>query len=249
MKKTLTLSLTLAATLFSAQASNISVIDFAQPVVGGPVIQNQVTLDNGGNLTNAPQGTPLPNAGSRVRVGYFNTSAQGATWLSDLRSNNVDLINSALQSFIPLGENAAAPNLGTVPTTAGPRFAQRTIDQVSRAGRLAGQIELVNPVAAPANSVNAGGVPNGSRIFMLVYSDNNSTLAFGEEFGVFSADNWLMPSDGGLNLSLNTTDVDTAGEVFRGTFGSLKLAPIVPEPATGAMALLAGLGLLARRRR
>jgi len=235
MKKTLILSLALAASSLSVRATNISVIDFS-----GTTLSNPVTLESGAAMT---------NGGAMIRLGYFNTAAQTATWLTDLRSNDITKINSALASFIPLGENAAAPNLGDIPTTAGPRFAQRTINGVSSAGRLAGQITTVNPAVGTPNTQNANGVPSGSRIFMLVYSDNNSTLTFGEQFGVFSSDIWLMPSDAGLNLQLNSTDIDGAPEVFRGTFGSLKLAAIVPEPTTGAMALLAGLGLMARRRR
>jgi len=235
MKKTLILTLALAGSSLSVRASNISVIDFS-----GTTLSNPVTLNSG---------AAMPNGGAMVRLGYFNTALQSGTWLTDLRSNDVAKVNSALQSFIPLGENAATPNLGDVPTTAGPRFAQRTINSVSSAGRLAGQITTVNPVAAAANTANPGGVPSGSRIYMLVYSDNNSTLTASEEFGVFSSDIWLMPSDGQLNLQLNTTDIDGAAEVFRGTFGSLKLAPFVPEPSTGLLGLLAGLGMIARRRR
>jgi len=242
MKKTLILSL-LIATGFAAQASNISVVDFGSTSAGGPIISNAVTFNDGSALT---------NGGIKVRLGYFNTSAQSGTWLADLQSTSVTRITSALQSFIPLGENAANANLGDIPTTTGPRVLQRSINGVSSAGRLAGGIANVNPATGAPNSVSPNGVPAGSRIFLLVYSDADATLSASptEQFGVFSADSWLMPSDGGLNPILNTIDVDTAGEVFRGTFGSLKMNFVnVPEPTTGLLGLLAGLGMVARRRR
>jgi len=235
MKKTLTLTIALVASTLSVRATNISLADFS-----GTTLSNPVTFADGSSL---------PTGGAMVRIGYFNTAAQTGTWLADLRSNNIAQINSALQSFIPLGENAAAPNLGDIPTAAtGPRIQARTINGVSQPGRLAGQITTITPVAGTANTANAGGVPNGSRIYLLVYSDTNSTLTQSEQFGVFSSDVWLMPSDGGSNLQLNTTDIDSAAEVFRGTFGSLRLAPI-PEPTSGALALVVGLGMLSRRRR
>jgi len=236
MKKTLILSLALAGSALSSRASSVLVSDFS-----GTTLSQPVTFADGSSLT---------NAGILVRIGYFNTSSQSATWLTDLRANDVAKINSALQSFVPLGENAATPNLGDVPTAAaGPRIQARPINGVTQPGRLAGGIQNVSPTTAgQPNTINANGVPAGSRIFLLVYSDLNSTLNVGEQFGVFSADNWLMPSDPSLPLGLNTTDIDGAAEVFRGTFGSLKLAPI-PEPTTGAMALLAGLGMISRRRR
>jgi hypothetical protein len=241
MKKTLLLAAlgTLTCALPS-QATNISVIDFG----GGT--ENAVTLAGG---------TALTNAGHTIRIGYFNTAAQTGTWASDIKSLNLANITSALASFIPLGENSVGqPVLGTGAGTAtGPRVANRVVNAVQKPGRLIGQITDVNPVVAPANTVNAAGVPAGSRIFMLVYSDNDSVLHNGEQFGVFSADNWLLDPDGTLSLSLNMTDANTAAEVFRGTLNAASLrtemAAIAPEPSTGIMALFAGLGMLARRRR
>jgi hypothetical protein len=245
MNKTLLFTLSLAASTVSVRATNIVISDFAGNAPN--TVHNVVTLANGNLLT---------NGATMVRFGYFNTSAQGATWLSDLQSTDVAKINSALQSFIPLGENAATPNLGTItvtPTNSSPRISARTINGVSENGRIVGQVTAITPVAGAANTANAGGVPAGSRIFVLVYSDADAVLNNGEQFGVFSADIWSMPSDGGLNLPINTTDVNTAGEVYRGLLGSsqirLSAVGVIPEPTTGALGLLAGLGMLARRRR
>jgi hypothetical protein len=237
MKRTFLFSLSLVGSSVSAIATNISVIDFGVNL-SGVLTSNPVTH---------VVGTLMANGSGLIRIGYFNTSAQSASWANDLRSIDPAKINSALQSFIPLGENAVTPNLGTVPSTGtAPRFTQRVILGVSSPGRLAGAIMDVNPVPGTANSANAEGVPGGSRLFLLVYGDADANPA--AEFGVFSADNWLMPSDPSLPLQLNTVNVDTAAEVFVGTFGSLRLR-MIPEPAAGATVLPAALVMIFRRRR
>ncbi|HEX2750365.1 MAG TPA: PEP-CTERM sorting domain-containing protein [Verrucomicrobiales bacterium] len=239
MKKTLLFAaLGVLTGALKSQATSIAVIDF------GNGTENAVTLNSGATLA---------NGSIKVRVGYFNTAAQDANWLTNLKSTTISSINSALASFIPLGENSVnQPLLGTGAGTAtGPRIANRVVNSVQKPGRLIGSVTDVNPTPGTPDTVNAGGVPVGSRIFMLVYSDGDAVLNNGEEFGVFSADNWKIDGDSTLTLSLNTTDINLASEVYRGTFGSLKLGPVgnIPEPATGALGLLAGLGMLARRRR
>jgi hypothetical protein len=234
MKKRLLLPALVFAAASSVRATNISIIDFAGQV---------------SNVVQTEAGALLPNGGALIRIGYFNAAAQGASWLLDLQSEDVGRINSAMGAFVPLGENAARPDLGSIPAAnAAPRFTQRTINNVVEQGRLAGQIANITPVVGAPNSLNGGGVPAGSRIALVVYSDLDSVLNLGEEFGVFSADIWLMPADGGLNLQLNSTNVDVAAEVFRGSIGSLRLDRIVPEPST--FLTLSGLaGLMALRRR
>jgi hypothetical protein len=222
------------ACVFPARASNISVADFS-----GTTLQNPITFQNGSSM---------PNGGGLIRIGYFNTAAQGERWLFNLRSTNYARVRKALQSFIPLGENVLTPNLGEIPAPqTALRFTQRQINGVLQQGRLAGQITNVVPVLSTPNSVNPGGVPAGSRLFLLVYAFADGNVA--GPFGVFSADNWLMPADPTLPLQLNTTDVDRAAEVFVGTFGPLGLRAVVPEPASGTMALAIGIGLISLRRR
>lgn len=194
------------------------------------------------NYITSSAGAAIPNGSALIRLGYFNTSAQLATWSADLQSTNISLINSALSSFIPFGEGTA--NLGDLPGTSGPRFATRG----SIPSRLIGGVQNIQSVSGTANTVSSSGVPAGSRIFMLVYSDLNSTLTNGEEFGVFSSTNWLIDSDNSAASVLLTTDVD-ASEIFRGSVGSLRLAPVgVPEP-TSSIFLLSLVASSLRRRR
>lgn len=201
--------------------------------------------DTAGTTTNYitfSSGSVIPNGSALIRLGYFNTSAQLPTWAEDLKSNVIVLINSALNSFVPFGEGTA--NLGDPPGTSRPRFDTRG----GIPSRLIGGVQNIQSISGTANSVSASGVPAGSRIFMLVYSDTNSTLTDGEEFGVFSATNWLIDSDNSAASVLLTTDVD-ASEIFRGSVGSLRLAPVgIPEPSSSIF-LLSVIALSSLRRR
>ena len=201
--------------------------------------------DTAGTTTNyvtSNSGAAIPNGSALIRLGYFNTSAQLPTWSEDLRSTSIDRINSALSSFVPFGEGGA--NLGDTPTAPNaPRFATRGGIE----SRLIGGVQNIQSVSGTPNSVSSAGAPAGSRIFMLVYSDLNSMLNNGEEFGVFSSSNWLVDFDNSSASVLLTTDVD-ANEIFRGSVGSLRLAP-VPEPSGSLLAFGAALVGLRRRRR
>ncbi len=222
----------------SAGATTISITDFT----GTIDTVNQVVKSNGaGGFGTIPTGSAL------IRLGYFVTSEQSGTWAADLSSPEIGRINSAMASFVALGENfSTLPLLGDSNNL---RFADR-LTSTTPNGRLAGNIANVTPTGAAVNSRSTTGVPALSRIYMLVYSDLNSVLNSGEDFGVFSAENWLMPESNLSPLNLNTQDVNLASEIFRGSLGSLRLAPVgVPEPTTMTFGALAALGLLARRRR
>lgn len=196
------------------------------------VVTNFITLSSGASI---PNGTAL------IRLGYFNVSAQAPTWASDLNSTDIPTINSALASFVVFGEGTA--NLGDVPAAGSQaRFATRG----GVPSRIIGGVQNITSISGPVNTISPLGVPGGSRIFMLVYSDLNSTLNVGEEFGVFSSSNWLVDTDNSAASVIFTTDVD-ASEVFRGSVGSLRLAP-VPEPTTSVFTAGA-LALAFRRRR
>lgn len=212
---------------------------FVLPVSAVSVAINDTTGSTTNYVTTG-SGASIPNGMALIRMGYFNTSAQLASWSDDLRSTSIERINSALNSFVPFGEGSA--NLGDAPGANGPRFATRG----GVASRLIGGVQNIQSASGTANSVSTSGVPAGSRIFLLVYSDLNSTLTNGEELGVFSATNWLVDSDNTAASVLLTTDVD-AGEIFRGSSGSLRLAPI-PEPTVSSLALgLVALGFRRRR--
>jgi hypothetical protein len=173
----------------------------------------------------APNGGSLPEGITRVRIGCFDTASQSSSWASDIKSGDPAKFRSALQSFIPLGEDVASPALGSIVVNQGPRIASRAIQGVVFPGRLVGGITSVQPVAAPPNTRNPGGVPAGSRIFLLV-SDGSSAVFEDGAVGIFSADVWLMPDDPSLPLLLNTTFVDSESEVFRGSPGSASLSLI-----------------------
>jgi hypothetical protein len=231
--------------LATASASNISVVDFAGTTL------NPVVYSNNATIINTTVSSGVQTAGSLIRIGYFNSALQTSTWAQDLRSTEITKVNEAMTSFIPLGESAGGVTGSGSNAATGPRFTQRTINSTVYQGRLAGQITGVTSTTGAANSASSSGVPSGTRLYLIVYSDFNSVLAEGDQIGVFSADTWLMPSDNSLNLSLNTTEVNTAGEVFRGSIGSLVLAApfaAIPEPAFASL-LVFGTLLGFRRRR
>ena len=240
MKKLALSIISLALSALTVSAVTISVADSSGA--------NSVPL-----LTS--EGSLLPNGGALIRIGFFRgftTTGDNAALIASLGnlSPKATIFSTIQSTFIPLGEGIDS-DLGTVPlASAAPRLANRTINGVAnQPGRLIGGVANINvntdPEASVANPIT--GVPAGTRIFLLAYNSLSAETA--TEVGIYSATNWLFPSSGSGTLQLNTTNVDTAGEVFHGRIGSLHLAGFVPEPSTSMMALLAGLGLVARRRR
>jgi hypothetical protein len=234
MKKTILSSAFAVAFAASAMATNISVIDFSGTT---------------SNVITSSLGVPTASATGYLRIGYFNSALVGQNWASNLRSDILSNVNDAMLAFVPLGESAGAPMGTGIGTATGPRYANRTINGVAETGRLAGQITNVSSTTGAPNSISGSGVPAGTRIFLLAYSGGDAALGIEEEFGVFSADTWVMPADSGLNLQLNTTAVDTEGEIYRGSFGSLRLAGFIPEPSSALSVILAVAGISLRRRR
>ncbi len=205
-------------------------------------------------------GAGLANGSALIRIGYFTgfvtnpvgveQTAAKATLVTALSSGVQATVYAAVNNnFVPLGEGLDS-DLGPIPAAGSQaRLAQRTISGVSQPGRLIGGVSGVNPNTDPeatrANPIT--GVPAGTRIFILAYNaldPNNAT-----EMGIYSATSWLMPASAAATLQLNTTVVDTPGEILMGRNGSLHLGAFVPEPSAGIMGLLAGLGLIVRRRR
>ena len=232
----------------SSWASNITLSDFSG---SGATFGQNVINSSGGQLLS---GTPL------VRIGYFSNfsaadNAAGSAFRTALNGDRTAIGTLLTSRFVPLGEGLDA-DLGPVPaSTARPRVATRTgtINGVAGLpGRLQGGVANVVPTGAPANSFDAGnitGVPGGTRLFVLVY--DGADFAGSSELAVFSADGaatWLMPTANASSTTLNTTLIDTELEIFRGSQGSIRLAPIIPEPSSSLLGLI-GLGLIARRRR
>jgi hypothetical protein len=238
--KTLLLSIVVASAPM-AVASNISLSDFSG---SGATFTENVIRTSGGSA--------LANGAARIRIGFFagGLSSEVAAALGNT-SQRADVLSAISNNFVPLGEGVAAP-LGTQTVAAGPRIGQRTVNTVSQAGRLLGQVTGVTPTGDAANSFNPGnvtGVGAGTRLYVLIY--DNADISLATELGIFSATSWTMPANNLSNLTMNTVDVNTPAELIRGRSGSLILAgfPVIPEPSTGIMALIAGLGLISRRRR
>jgi len=222
--------LTLFAITSAASAATVGI------TTGTPA--QTIKLSGAGNI--------LPTAW--IRVGFF-TNLAAVDFATQLADPTPGILNTIATNFIPLGEPSSAAGYGTP--------AGNSIDAVPVPGAVDGSMTLggaVNDatfVPGTANTVVAGGVPRGTRLFLLIYdSQQNPT-----ELGIFSATNWLVPASSLVNtanLTLTGVDVNVDGatdEVFRGNLaGALILAPI-PEPSAGLLAMAASLGLMLRRKR
>lgn len=244
MKKIIYSLISLIAISSSVKAVTISVADSSAPL-------SNPLLSSGGSL--------LENGSALIRIGYFKgfTTAGQNTALRTALGNlsTKETVYSAIQtSFVPLGEGLDS-DLGSIPAAGSqPRLATRTINGVTgQTGRLIGGIANINPNSDAEASFPTGpnpvitGVPAGTRIFMIAYNTLDPNTA--TEIGIYSATTWTMPSSASASLQLNTTAIDENAEVLHGRIGSLHLGGFVPEPSTSLMALLAGMGLIARRRR
>ena len=219
------------------------------------------TIPAGGNLHGAATaqvalkndaGEVLP-AGMRLRVGFF----VGYTGALDTTLKSPGGVFTLMSSespnqFVPLGEpptrvgygDNVSANLVTKIVASQLRWSAN-ITNVSYSG--------ASNDGADNNTLATGGPSRGTRLFLLVY--NTGDLAAtpsspGFEYGLFSDPAWIVPESGTATLSINAALIDQASEVFFGRIGnSLHTAPVVPEPSTTMVSLLAGLGLIARRRR
>ncbi len=237
MKCRAALLLSLWCLMPSLRAVNVSVMDFMSG-------RETVILRSTGEL--------MPN-GALVRLGYF--SGFGTTWPEAalhgiLGGDPAEALGFINDYFVPLGEGG--PGLGTTSPGSYPAFRIRTINGSPMPGRLTGFVSNVTSVSAPPNEEVSGGVPAGSRLFMIV--GDGPTPEMSTEFGIFSATTWLMPAVPMNSMVLNTVQVDTTEEVYRGMLSgggnafALHLTPVIPEPGVSALAVAAG-ALLARRRR
>jgi hypothetical protein len=239
----------LALSLFSvgvAQAATVSVTSTVTTAnVHGPV-NSQVALKDSSGAT-------LP-AGMRVRVGFFvgYTSAMDAVLRAP--GGALNLIPGQPVQFVPIGEPPLRAGYGDDTS------ANNMTKTIASAIRWNTNFTNVNYVGDPDsagdnNTIATGGLARGTRLFVMVYNTGSLNPEFGApgfEYGLFSDPSFIVPETGTATLSLNVANIDLASEAFYGTIGnSLHTALLVPipEPTAGVFALLAGLGLMVRRRR
>ena len=223
------------------------------------------TIPTGGNVHGAggaqvalknDAGVTLP-AGMRIRVGFFvgYTGALDATLKTPGGVFTLMASNSP-NRFIPLGEAPVRVGYGTDSSVtnvtklvgSGAAAVLRWNTTYSNVTYMGGAND-----ASDDNTLADGGVPRGTKLFVMVYNTgalDADPMAPGFEYGLFSDSSFVVPETGTATLSLNVALVDQASEVYFGALGnSLHTAPIIPEPSTTLVTLLAGLGLISRRRR
>lgn len=202
-------------------------------------VTNRVLLkSSGGTILNT--GAAQTGITTKYLLGYFVGFDSGIG--SALSGDNGGTLFSALNDparFVPLGLGVAGLGSNIA--------ANQRVNPAN--GRLANTMTSVTYLDGAANAASSGGINRGTRLFMILLNQESTTQTLSTEFGLFSATNWLIPATGSANITLSLKDVDTAGEVFQGGLGSLVLAPTIPEASSTALALLAGLGLMSRRRR
>ncbi len=224
-----------------ALGANITISDaLAQPAdasnyhttnQAGAGVSNRVLIKtNGGTVLNT---AAAATATTKYWLGYYVGGSVPTTGPDFVGSINDQ------SRFIPLGYGTSG--LGSNIS------ALQQIGAVN--GRLANTMTSVTYLDGTANALATGGINRGTRLYMILLNQADTVVGLSTELGVFSATNWTVPATGTANMLLGLKDVDTNGEVFYGSLGSLNLNAVIPEPSVSGMALLAGFGLISRRRR
>jgi len=227
MKK-LILSLCLLATAYSANAATI-VLQSGSPV--------QTFKTSGG--------ADLDPLSHSIVLGFFRNYTVAMN--PSLADPNPTIRQFIAENFVPIGTQSSDVDYGN----SAPSNPIRLLaggGGTTAVGTIENSTWLAPGGPVVANSEQPGGLVRGTKIFMLAM--NATDLASASDLGIYSATTWTLPAStlvNAANLSLSV--IDTAPEVFRGSIGSLILGPIVPEPSTGLLALIAGCGLISRRRR
>jgi hypothetical protein len=237
MKLTKLISLTFAVAGLS-NAANVSVL---------PAPSRNIVLSTGG----------AAQVGDYAVVGFFRDFTDSEAQRNSLSDPTRGVLSYIANNFVPLGTPNApifassavsSSNFGSSSTLGVKTSGTAPNTYISASGAV-NNAELVFAAGTP-NALVSGGVTRGTRLFVLIYDSADPSTA--TELGIFSAVSWLVPTTTSTTASLPLTSVDNASgtyEVYRGAIGSLQLAPIVPEASSGILALLAGLGLAARRQR
>lgn len=203
-----------------------------------------------GNPNVAIKVNPTTNASAvagGVVLGFFKgyTSAMNAA----IGGDGSEFRSFMANTFVPLGLPNSDVDYGTQAAANPVRLLNSLVaGETTATGTLENSAWLASSASILANSVQDGGLVRGTRIFLVAY--NGGSLESATDMGIFSASTWTLSTSAAVNtLSMSLTQVDLSTEVYRGALGSLVMAPIVPEPSTSLMALFAGMGLIARRRR
>jgi len=167
--------------------------------------------------------------GSAVRVGVW----QGGVVPTITPQTRV----SDLTGFIPLGESAADAADGTN----GP------FGTTAATANGSGWAFTINSV----DNTDARFL-SGTRLYIMVLNTQPGSLDGATQLTLLSDPGWTIPASGARTMT--TAQVDSQAEVMYGVWGAsqLVMGPInttVPEPTAASISLLAGLGMLARRRR
>jgi hypothetical protein len=183
-------------------------------------------------------GVQLP-LGSDFRIGFF---------LNYSESLNASLGTASYGSlFEPANPNRFI-QIGTGGTTAGDLVdpANYEVRTVGAAARAITTISNITYAAGVANAVVNNALTRGTKIFLIATNGQDFSVA-PSEWGIFSGTEWVVPAIGDADLTAAFKEVDTPGEVFRGSLGSLRTAA-VPEPSISFLALGAMIWIKRRRR-
>lgn len=218
----------------------------------------------GGRQITTAAGALLTTGQGSLRIGYFLDSSSPV-----IASGDWAAINAA---FIPLGEGRAGLGDVTTPATAGD--APIPVPSAATSGRFSGQITGITGTNVAVDPPATGSsLSQGVRLFLFAANSPDPKVTPPTQFALVSdcvlwrapKDDPNIPGGASITMAMNATNINVddpanrmgnpLNDVFWGSIATvgaenfLRLAPPVPEPSTGLMALLAGLGLVVRRRR
>ena len=188
---------------------------------------------------------PLP-AGTDYRVGFFLGYSTALDPI--LQFSSFEFLNNPANPnrFVPIGVGGSSvgDNKLNPPAPGVNEFQIRDFSGTLRSLTTIGNISYLD--GAP--NTEAAGLTRGTKLFLFLVNQTEFLSGTNMEWGIYSATDWLIPSGtNNANLALEIKNVDTSAEVFHGSLGSLKTAPI-PEATSSALALgVIALGLLRRR--
>ena len=186
-------------------------------------------------------------AGTDYRIGFFLNYS--AALDSSLRTNSFEFLTnpSNPNRFVPIGVggNSIGDNKLSPESPGVKEFEIRDFSGTLRSLTTIGNISYLDGTP----NTEAAGLTRGTKLFLFLVNQSEFVGGANMEWGIFSATDWLIPTGtNNANLALEIKNIDTAAEVFHGSLGSLKTAP-VPESSSSVLAMtVAAIGLFRRRR-